>query len=56
MAECIALGGRNVHSTRWSQILADIAIFAYTPPEFDALIRGGLRQNIAMTFGMKKLE
>jgi len=22
-AECIALGGRTVHSTRWSQILAD---------------------------------
>ena len=28
-AEYIALGGRTVHSKRWSQILADTAIFAY---------------------------
>ena len=27
-AECIALGAWSVHSTRWSQILAEIAIFA----------------------------
>ena len=36
-AECIALGGQIVHSMRWSQIFAEIAIFAYlhlrsTPP------------------------
>ena len=54
-AECIALGCRTVHSTRWSQILADNRDFCLAhlhsmPP------LGGSRRNIAITFGTEKLE
>jgi len=48
------LGGRSVHSTRWSQISAEIAIFAY-PPAFDATL-GGPRLKIAVPFGAVKPE
>ena len=48
-AECITLG---VYSTRWSQILAQNrnTHLHSTPP------LGGSRRNIAITFGVKKLE
>jgi len=55
-AECIALAARTI--TRWSQILAQNRDFCLpqlhpTPP----LGGGGCsRRNIAMTFGMEKLE
>jgi len=54
-AECIALGARTVHSTRWSKILAQNHDFCLPhlhlmPPS------GGPRRNIAMTFGMEKLK
>jgi len=30
--------------------------FLPTPPAFDAPVRGGSRRNVAISFGMKKLE
>ena len=43
-----------LHSTRWSQISAEIAIFAY-PPAFGAPL-GNLRRKIAVPFGAVKPE
>ena len=36
--ECVALGSRTVHSTRYTQILAENPL---PPPVFDAIVRGG---------------
>ena len=56
--EYIALGPPSVHNTRWSQILAEIAIFAYPTciPRPPVRGGGGARRNIAMTYDMEKLE
>ena len=52
--ECIALNGRSVYSTRWSQILVTSQFLPThlhsTPP------LGDLRRNIAIPFGVEKLE
>jgi len=53
--ECIALGARTVHSTRWSQILAQyrqvcLLHLRLMPPV------GGPRRNIDMTFCTEKQE
>ena len=34
-AVCIAPGSRTIHSTRWSQILAENRDFCLSPPAFD---------------------
>jgi len=54
-AESIALGSRAVHSTRWSQILAENRLphLHSTPPP---AVRGVPRRNIAIKFGREKVE
>ena len=50
---CIALGGRTVHSTRWSQILANNCDFFSYPICIWRLHKGSSRQKI---FGVEKVE
>jgi len=55
-AECIALGTQSIHSTRWSKILPQNRDFCL--PHLHSMPHwgGGSRRNIAMPFGMEKLE
>jgi len=51
-AECIALGSRTVHSTRWSHVLVENGL----PHQHSTPPLGGPHRNIAMAFGVEKLE
>ena len=55
VTDVIALGGQSVHSMRWSHILADNRD-CYLPHLHSTPPLGGPRRNIAITFGMEKLE
>ena len=46
----------TVHSMRWSQILGQNPRFLATPRAFDAHVRWGFCQNIAIKFNTEKLE
>jgi len=51
-AVCIAIGSRTVHSTQWSQIVAENRLLhLHSMPSL-----GGPSRNIAITFGTDKLE
>jgi len=54
-AECIELGGQTVHSTRWSQILADNRDFCLTHL-YSTPVLGDPRRNVAIRFAVEKLE
>ena len=52
---CIALAAGTVHSTQWSQILAQNRDFCLPPPAIGPPLGGGSsRRNIAMPFGVAK--
>jgi len=54
--ECIALVVPTVHSTRWSHILAGNRDFCLSHLHSTPPLGSVSRRNIAMTFGLEKLE
>ena len=49
-------GTSHVQQSSIASYQTRIAICAYTPPAFDAPVRGGVHRNIATPFGTEKLE
>ena len=52
----ITLGGGTIDNMRLSQIMAENRSFLPTPPEFNAIVRGGLHRNVAIMFAVQQLE